>query len=51
LEEAKACLSSRSDLSFGTKVPHNATARRSVELHDEDGTINDDRNYAQISTD
>ena len=49
LEEARAFLTARDDISFGTKVPHNATARRSVKLPDEDLTA--EAAAVQVSTD
>ena len=46
LELAREFVKSRTDVSFGTKVPHNATARRSVKLGGSNGNTD-----VQISTD
>lgn len=50
LQQSKAFLENRTDISFGSKVPHNATSRRSVQFKDlsDEGGIEMTADSAQV---
>ena len=51
LDCARSLIGSRTDISFGTNVPHNATARRSVKLQESsvDGNVQQSTDTGQVT--